>query len=97
MPVKTYAPLLIKMSFQVWLSGSVLADGLIALSMIYHVSPWHLYSKAHLTASDSDCSLLPTTQLERRRTDGHGFLSNSAISRIVRLTIETNLITSKRI
>jgi len=52
----------------VWLSGSVLADGLIALSMIYH--------------------------LEKRRTDGHGFLSNSAISRIVRLTVETNLFTT---
>ncbi|KAH8977549.1 hypothetical protein EDB86DRAFT_1115700 [Lactarius hatsudake] len=52
----------------IWLIGSVLADGLIAISMLYH--------------------------LEKRRTDGGGFFSNHAMSRIVRLTVETNLLTT---
>jgi hypothetical protein len=52
----------------VWLSASVLADGFITISMLYH--------------------------LEKRRSDGDGFFSNHAISRIVRLTIETNLLTT---
>ncbi|KAI9442886.1 hypothetical protein BJY52DRAFT_1177729, partial [Lactarius psammicola] len=52
----------------IWLIGSVLADGLIAVSMLYH--------------------------LEKRRTDGGGILNNYAMSRIVRLTVETNVLTT---
>ncbi|KAH9060688.1 hypothetical protein EDB87DRAFT_1683380 [Lactarius vividus] len=55
-------------SHYIWLIGSVLADGLIAISMVYH--------------------------LEKRRTDGGGFFSSHAMSRIVRLTVETNLLTT---
>jgi hypothetical protein len=51
-----------------WLISSVLADGFITISMLYH--------------------------LERRRSEGGGFFSNNAISRIVRLTVETNLLTT---
>lgn len=52
----------------VWLIGSILADGLISISMIFH--------------------------LEKRRTDGGGFFSDHALSRIVRLTVETNILTT---
>ncbi|KAH8988347.1 hypothetical protein EDB92DRAFT_1948027 [Lactarius akahatsu] len=55
-------------SHYIWLIGSVLADGLIAVSMLYH--------------------------LEKRRIDGGGFFGNHAMSRIVRLTVETNLLTT---
>jgi hypothetical protein len=38
---------------------------------------------------------LDHSQLIKRRSAGDGFLSNRALSRIVRLTIETNILTSK--
>ncbi|KAI9435767.1 hypothetical protein H4582DRAFT_621172 [Lactarius indigo] len=59
---------ILKIFSLIWLIGSVLADGLIAISMLY--------------------------RLEKRRTDGGGFFSNHAMSRIVRLTVETNLLTT---
>ena len=36
-------------------------------------------------------------QLKRRRSEGTSLFSNNALSKIVRLTIETNLLTSRRI
>ena len=76
---------------QTWLIGNTASDVLIAAAMLYHVNPFmsrvnHGSFRAHHLAS--------ILQLALRRTKD-GSLSNHALVRIVRLTVETNILTSK--
>lgn len=75
---------------QTWIIGNTLSDLLIASAMLYYVSSFRqLYTislKAH-------CST-PVAQL-RKIWAKDGNLSSHVLVSIVRLTVETNLVTSK--
>jgi len=77
-------------SLQTWLIGNTVSDLLIAAAMLYHVNPFRF---AEITSPYADY-LTPIPQLiQRRARDGR--LSTHALVSIVRLTIETNIMTSK--
>ena len=77
-------------SLQTWLIGNTVSDLLIAGAMLYHVNPFRFTEIASLYADH----LTPIPQLiQRRARDGR--LSTHALVSIVRLTIETNIMTSK--
>jgi hypothetical protein len=72
---------------QIWLIGNTLSDLLIASAMIYHVN-----GRISLRV---DCSKLTTfLQLHKRRRDTGGFFSDHYLLRIIRVTVESNILTS---
>ena len=81
---------LVSVSHQTWIVGNTLADLLIASTMLYHVNFFLLVSTGSLEA-DLTTSILQLRSVWTR----HGHLSWHIFVSIVRLTIETNLVTSK--
>ena len=80
----------VSVSHQTWIVGNTLADLLIASTMLYHVSFFLLLSTGSLEV-DLSTSILQLRSVWTR----HGHLSRHILVSIVRLTIETNLVTSK--
>ena len=77
-------------SHQTWIIGNTLSDLLIASAMLYYVSSFRHLSTGSLKAY---CST-PVAQL-RKIWAKDGNLSSHVLVSIVRLTVETNLVTSK--
>jgi len=72
------------------LSGNAVSDILIASSMLYHVNILH---SLRVGSSKADFDL----ELTKRRKEADGFFHDSALLKVVRLTMETNLLTSEYI
>ena len=67
-----------------------MTDLLIVAGMFYYVSNWHIIRRGHeLTVYSSG-----QPQLTRQHNAYNGLWSNHALVKIVRLMIETNLLTS---
>jgi len=80
----------VAMLHQIWLIGSTFSDLLIAYAMLYHVcSFWLLYMRSF----EAHYPII-ISQLRRMRANDGDF-SNHVFVSIVRLTVETNLVTSK--
>jgi hypothetical protein len=80
------------MPHQTWILGNTLSDLLIASAMLYHVSSFRLLYMGPLEADHS--VLIP--QL-RRIWSRDGNLSSHVLVSMVRVTVETNLVTSKHL
>jgi hypothetical protein len=75
---------------QIWLIGNTLSDLLIASAMVYHVN-------GQISLRE-DCSKLTTfLQLQKRRRDLGGLFSDHTLLRIIRVIVESNILTSKYI
>ena len=81
------------MLHQIWVFANTLSDLLIASAMLYHVSLFRYDS--HTVSLEADRSTL-IPQL-RRVWIRDGYLSNHVLVSVVRLTVETNLVTSKNL
>jgi hypothetical protein len=75
---------------QIWLIGNTLSDLLIASAMIYHVN-------GQISFRVDRSKLTTFLQLQKRRRDLGGLFSDHALLRIVRVVVETNILTSKYI
>ena len=71
--------------------GNATGDLLIAAAMLYYVIIWAL----HLNGSPGADFGLENRQLAKRRRAADSAFNDHALVRIVRLTIETNVLTSK--
>jgi hypothetical protein len=80
------------MPHQSWILGNTLSDLLIASAMLYHVGSFRLL---YMESLEADCSLL-VPQL-RRMWSRDGNLSSHVLVSMVRVTVETNLVTSRHL
>ena len=67
-----------------------MTDLLIVAGMFYYVSTWHIIRGGHELSVNSSGQ----PQLTRQHNAYNGLWSNHALVKIVRLMIETNLLTS---
>src|SRR5882762_9266412 len=74
---------------QTWLVGNTVTDILIVTAMLYYVKTLQV-----VRGSCTDCYSSGHQQLTRRRNADDGLFSNHALVKIVRLTVETNILTS---
>jgi hypothetical protein len=78
---------------QTWLLGNTVSDALITSAMLYHVNISHLLLLQKILFETDGCLVIPQLVICRAR-DGRFNIRHDAVVSIVRLTVETNMVTS---